>query len=89
MRRALTTPELRATAAGVSPQVIEAADTVGAIPMLGMTNSLNVATAAAILLYWLSVRLERLAAVEPLITPNVRLASGSDTSPTEQRRSDI
>jgi tRNA G18 (ribose-2'-O)-methylase SpoU len=27
-------------------------------PMLGMTNSLNVATAAAILLYWLSLRFE-------------------------------
>jgi tRNA G18 (ribose-2'-O)-methylase SpoU len=48
---------------GVSPQVIEAADTVVAIPMLGMANSLNVATTAAILLYWLSARLERLAAV--------------------------
>ncbi len=48
---------------GVSPEVIEAADTAVAIPMLGMANSLNVATAAAILLYWLSVRFERLAAV--------------------------
>ncbi len=43
---------------GVSPEVIEAADAAVAIPMLGMANSLNVATAAAILLYWLSVRLE-------------------------------
>jgi tRNA G18 (ribose-2'-O)-methylase SpoU len=42
---------------GVSPEVIDAADTVVAIPMLGMANSLNVAT-AAILLYWLSLRFE-------------------------------
>jgi tRNA G18 (ribose-2'-O)-methylase SpoU len=38
--------------------VIEAADAAVAIPMLGMANSLNVATTAAILLYWLSVRFE-------------------------------
>ncbi len=44
---------------GVSPGVIEAADVVVAIPMLGMANSLNVATAAAILLYWLAVRFEK------------------------------
>ena len=43
---------------GVSLDVIEAADAAVAIPMLGMANSLNVATAAAILLYWLSVRFE-------------------------------
>jgi tRNA G18 (ribose-2'-O)-methylase SpoU len=43
---------------GVSPEVIEAADVAVAIPMLGMANSLNVATAAAILLYWLTVCLE-------------------------------
>ena len=43
--------------------VVEAADAAVVIPMLGMANSLNVATAAAILLYWLSVRLEPLAAV--------------------------
>ncbi len=41
---------------GVSPQAIHAADTAVAIPMLGMANSLNVATAAAVLLYWLTVR---------------------------------
>jgi tRNA G18 (ribose-2'-O)-methylase SpoU len=35
---------------GVSPEVIEAADAAVAIPMLGMANSLNVATTAAILL---------------------------------------
>lgn len=40
---------------GVSPEVIEAADAAVAIPMLGMANSLNVATAAAILLYRLTV----------------------------------
>ena len=43
---------------GVSPGAIEAADAAVAIPMLGMANSLNVATAAAILLYWLTVCLE-------------------------------
>jgi 23S rRNA (guanosine2251-2'-O)-methyltransferase len=48
---------------GVSSEVIQAADAAVAIPMLGMSNSLNVATTAAILLYWLSTRLERLAAV--------------------------
>lgn len=44
---------------GVSHQLIETADAAVAIPMLGMANSLNVATAAAILLYWLSARLEQ------------------------------
>ena len=43
---------------GVSPEALEAADAAVAIPMLGMANSLNVATAAAILLYWLTVCLE-------------------------------
>ena len=43
---------------GVSPEAIEVADAAVAIPMLGMANSLNVATAAAILLYWLSARFE-------------------------------
>jgi tRNA G18 (ribose-2'-O)-methylase SpoU len=43
---------------GVSPEAIEVVDAVVAIPMLGMANSLNVATAAAILLYWLSLQVE-------------------------------
>ena len=43
---------------GVSPEAIDAADAVVTIPMLGMANSLNVATTAAILLYWLSLRSE-------------------------------
>jgi tRNA G18 (ribose-2'-O)-methylase SpoU len=43
---------------GVSPEAMEGADAAVAIPMLGMANSLNVATAAAILLYWLSARFE-------------------------------
>jgi tRNA G18 (ribose-2'-O)-methylase SpoU len=43
---------------GVSPEVIEVADRAVAIPMLGMANSLNVATATAILLYWLTDRFE-------------------------------
>jgi tRNA G18 (ribose-2'-O)-methylase SpoU len=37
--------------AGVSPDVIDLADTAVAIPMRGMANSLNVATAAAIVLH--------------------------------------
>jgi tRNA G18 (ribose-2'-O)-methylase SpoU len=43
---------------GVSPEAMETADTNVAIPMLGMANSLNVATAAAILLYRLSLHFE-------------------------------
>ena len=43
---------------GVSPEVVDVADAAVAIPMLGMANSLNVATAAAILLYWLTVRFD-------------------------------
>jgi tRNA G18 (ribose-2'-O)-methylase SpoU len=43
---------------GVSPEVVNAADAAVAIPMLGMANSLNVASTAAILLYWLSLRFE-------------------------------
>jgi tRNA G18 (ribose-2'-O)-methylase SpoU len=49
---------LGAERSGVSPEVIDAADAAIAIPMLGVTNSLNVATAAAILLYWLSLGFE-------------------------------
>ncbi len=41
----------------VSAKVTEAADAAVAIPMLGMANSLNVATTAAIVLYWLSLGL--------------------------------
>jgi tRNA (guanosine-2'-O-)-methyltransferase len=43
---------------GVSPQIVGLADAAVAIPMLGMANSLNVATAAAILLYRLSLHFE-------------------------------
>ena len=43
---------------GVSAEAIEASNAAVAIPMLGMANSLNVATAAAILLYWLSLNIE-------------------------------
>jgi tRNA G18 (ribose-2'-O)-methylase SpoU len=46
---------------GVSPEALIAADAAVAIPMLGMANSLNVATAAAILLYWLSLHFEEAA----------------------------
>jgi tRNA G18 (ribose-2'-O)-methylase SpoU len=43
-----------AESGGVSSDVVNAADAAVAIPMLGMANSLNVASTAAILLYWLS-----------------------------------
>jgi len=36
---------------GVSPEIVALADAAVAVPMRGMANSLNVATAAAILLY--------------------------------------
>jgi tRNA (guanosine-2'-O-)-methyltransferase len=36
---------------GVSPSVVAVADVTLAIPMRGMSNSLNLATAAAIILY--------------------------------------
>jgi tRNA G18 (ribose-2'-O)-methylase SpoU len=42
---------------GVSPEVLACADQAVAIPMLGMANSLNVATAAAIVLHELVRRL--------------------------------
>jgi 23S rRNA (guanosine2251-2'-O)-methyltransferase len=44
---------------GISPQILDWADTVIALPMLGMANNLNVATAAAILLYEISRGLDR------------------------------
>jgi tRNA(Leu) C34 or U34 (ribose-2'-O)-methylase TrmL len=43
---------------GVSSEATEAANAAVAIPRPGMANSLNVATAAAILLYWLTIRFE-------------------------------
>jgi tRNA G18 (ribose-2'-O)-methylase SpoU len=39
---------------GVSPPILDWADTIIALPMLGMANNFNVATAAAILLYEIS-----------------------------------
>jgi tRNA G18 (ribose-2'-O)-methylase SpoU len=42
--------------AGVSREVLARADQAVAIPMLGMANSLNVATAGAIVLYELAQR---------------------------------
>ena len=52
--------------AGVSQEVLDMADAVVTIPMLGMANSINVATAAAILLYRLSVLFEgRTAGADP------------------------
>jgi tRNA(Leu) C34 or U34 (ribose-2'-O)-methylase TrmL len=49
---------LGAERSGVSSEVVQSADAAVAVPMLGMANSLNIATAAAILLYWLTVRFE-------------------------------
>jgi tRNA G18 (ribose-2'-O)-methylase SpoU len=43
--------------AGVSQEIIDMADATVTIPMLGMANSINVATAAAIVLYRLSALL--------------------------------
>ncbi len=51
---------------GVSPEVVQSADAAVAAPMLGMANSLNVASAAAILLYWLTVRFEETMGVSDL-----------------------
>ena len=36
---------------GVAPEVLDAADCIVSLPILGMTNSLNVATSASVLLY--------------------------------------
>jgi tRNA G18 (ribose-2'-O)-methylase SpoU len=46
---------------GVSRELVETADAAVAIPMLGMANSLNVTTAAAVLLSWLSLNLREAA----------------------------
>lgn len=45
--------------AGVSPQIISAADEFLRIPMCGMVESLNVSASAAILVYMLSERMRR------------------------------
>jgi tRNA (guanosine-2'-O-)-methyltransferase len=39
---------------GVSQEILDLADGAISIPVLGMGNSLNVTSAAAIVLYWLS-----------------------------------
>ena len=49
---------------GVSQEVLACADQAVAIPMLGMANSLNVATAAAIVLHELVRRLDLLSEAE-------------------------
>jgi tRNA (guanosine-2'-O-)-methyltransferase len=43
---------------GVSQEVVDLADAVIEIPMRGMANSINVSTAAAIVLYGLSCQAE-------------------------------
>jgi tRNA G18 (ribose-2'-O)-methylase SpoU len=42
---------------GLSQEIIELADAAVAIPMFGMANSINVATAAAIVLHQLALGL--------------------------------
>jgi tRNA G18 (ribose-2'-O)-methylase SpoU len=44
---------------GVSQAVLDQADATVAVPMLGMVNSLNVATATAVVLYYLTVAARR------------------------------
>jgi tRNA G18 (ribose-2'-O)-methylase SpoU len=44
---------------GVSQAVLDQADATVAVPMLGMVNSLNVATATAVVLYHLTVAAQR------------------------------
>jgi len=44
--------------AGISQEIIDVADAAVTIPMLGMANSINVATAAAIVLHRLSISLQ-------------------------------
>jgi tRNA G18 (ribose-2'-O)-methylase SpoU len=51
---------------GVLQEIVELADAAVAIPMLGMANSLNVASSAAILMHWLSL-------CHPLIGGTTRL----------------
>ncbi len=46
---------------GVSQAVLDQADATIAVPMLGMVNSLNVATATAVVLYYLTVAARRAA----------------------------
>jgi tRNA G18 (ribose-2'-O)-methylase SpoU len=46
-------------AGGVSQAVLDLADATVAVPMLGMVNSLNVATATAVVLYYLTVAARR------------------------------
>jgi tRNA G18 (ribose-2'-O)-methylase SpoU len=60
---------LGAERSGVSSEAMELADAILAIPMLGMANSLNVATAAAILLHWLQCRLRSLHRNETFAEP--------------------
>ena len=48
---------LGSEADGVSQEIIDIADATVTIPMLGMANSINVASAAAIMLYQLSAKL--------------------------------
>jgi tRNA G18 (ribose-2'-O)-methylase SpoU len=64
-------PVLGSEMRGVSQEIVDMADAAVAIPMLGMANSINVATAAAIMLYRLSVLLER-----RLRTPEVSRSGG-------------
>ncbi|MFA6038988.1 MAG: RNA methyltransferase [Candidatus Peribacteraceae bacterium] len=44
---------------GVSPEVLDVADSIVSLPIYGMTNSLNVASTASVLLYELSHMMKR------------------------------
>ena len=55
---------------GVSPEVIEMADEVIIIPMLGMAQSLNVSVATALILYEAQRQLENAGRYDtPLLSP--------------------
>jgi tRNA (guanosine-2'-O-)-methyltransferase len=61
--------------AGVSDEIIEAADEYLCIPMCGMVESLNVSASAAILIYMLSQRM--------------RLTEGIDWSLSDEENSEL
>jgi tRNA G18 (ribose-2'-O)-methylase SpoU len=65
---------------GVSREIIDIADVAVTIPMLGMANSINVAAAAAIVLYRIARSVEGRAETAPLTSGPSLDASVSDAS---------
>ena len=61
---------------GVSPEVLSLSDSIVHLPIFGMTNSLNVSTVAAVLLYEV-VRRAEVRASNELRTSDVLVISGS------------